>query len=103
MSYREFGGKLYTDQEYCEKCGAPLVAHTSRFGRRRAWLVTISPGLRASKNYQICMECALLMEAMLEHRTQGRLRIVKPMTGDQTRLPLDPEINAPSVKEGGEK
>ena len=86
MSSREFGGRLYSSQEYCEKCGAPLVAHTSRFGRRRAWLVTISPELRNSKSYELCMKCVLLVEAMLEHRTQGKLRIVKEITTDQVKL-----------------
>ena len=79
-------GKLYDDQQYCEKCGAPFIgAPHSRFGRRRAWINTISPDIKFSKTYEVCMECIFRIEAYLEHRTSGRLRIVEAKT---TKAPL---------------
>ena len=76
-------------KDYCEKCGAPFVgAPYSRMGRRRAWIGTISPELRTAKVYEVCMECIFKVEAYLERRTSGRLRIIQAI-GDPKQVKLE--------------
>lgn len=77
--------RLTEKQDYCDKCGAPLGKKT-RFVRRRAWLVTLSPDLHAFREYELCMDCITKIEAWVEHRTEGRIRIVQPKESGQLKL-----------------